>query len=463
MPDFRSLLIAALLCCIGLALPAQSAYAGATPPVDFDIIYVRQPRNGDNSNTVWPEVFHPGRIEAGADLMLLHPDGSEEVLVDCTICSVTDPFVSFDGQWVYYALFHDMTQLNSQRGDLPLLGSDILRIHVVSRVIEQLTHGEFTPNTGAGNWVETNPLNPASEFNRLGYGILNLGPTPVPGGRIAFTSNRNGFIPTKSFTNPTLQLYVMDEDGSNIEPIAPMSINSALHPTILRDGRIMFSSYESQGLRDRRLWGIWAIYPDGREWSPLISAFRKPQAFHFMTQLSNEDLIMVDYYNLNNNGFGALYRFPIQPPPGEPAFGSPFPSLNPAIDQTVGGGFSYPFKMSYTPKGMYSISPFTHGNDEAAPIGDDGSTRVGKFTQPSAAPNGDLLVVWTPGPANDLNRPTPLPYYDAGLYLVPDAATLSGPDELVLLKNDPAYNEAWPRALVPYSAVHAVQAPSELP
>jgi len=433
--------------------------------VDYDIVYVRQARFGDNVNTLWPEVFHPARIDPGADLMLLHPDGSEEILVDCEVCSVTDPFVSFDARWVYYSLFHDVSpgNLNGQRGDLPYEGADIFRIDVVTRQIEQLTHGEFTPNTGAGIWDESNPVDPPGSFNRLGYGILNLGPCPLPGGKIAFTSNRNGLTPPKGFTNPTLQLYVMDEDGANVTPIAPMSINSALHPTILRDGRIMFSSYESQGIRDRRLWGIWAIYPDGRNWSPVVSAFRQPQAFHFMTQLGNEDLVVVDYYNLNNNGFGALYRFPVSPPAGTPAFGSPFPALNPSVDQTAGGGFLSPFRMSFTPYGMHSLSPFTHGLDQAAPVGSDGSTRVGKFTHPSAAPSGDLLAVWPPGPANDLNRPTTLPYYDAGLYVLPGSNPVNSPAELVLIKNDPAYNEAWPRALVPYQAIHGVEQPAELP
>ena len=54
------------------------------------------------------------------------------------------------------------------------------------------------------------------------------------------------------------QLYVMDEDGSNVTPIAPMTISSALHPTILADGRLLFTSHEDQGLRDTRLWGIWS-------------------------------------------------------------------------------------------------------------------------------------------------------------------------------------------------------------
>ncbi len=442
---------------LALAVPAA-----AQPPVPYDVVYVRQPRYGDLDNTTWPEVFHPARAEPGADLVLLHPDGSEELLVDCTVCSVTDPFVSFDAQWVYYALFHDLTQTNPQRDELPLLGADVFRIHLASRQVEQLTHGEFTPNTGAGIWDETNPLDPPAGFNRLGYGILNLGPCPLPGGKVAFSSNRNGFTPPRSFTAPTLQLYVMDEDGANVTPIAPMTIGSALHPTILQDGRIAFSSYESQGLRDRRLWGIWTIYPDGRSWGPLVSAFKQPSAFHFMTQMGDGDLVVEDYYNLNNNGFGALYRFPAAPPPGEPPFHSAFPSENPAIDRTIGNGLFYPFQMGFTPRGMISISPLTHGDDEAAPAG-AGGVRVGKFTHPSAAPGGDLLAAWTPGPANDLDRPTPLPYYDSGLYLVPGGDPVWSPTDLVLLKNDPAYNEAWPRAVVPYAAVHGVAEPAAIP
>lgn len=447
-------LLAALL--VPAAIAAQA--------VDYDVVYVRQPRYGDATNTTWPEVFHPARLDPGADLVLLHPDGSEEVLVAGGVGGVTDPFVSFDGAWIYYSYFPDLRPqaLNPQRDHLPYQGADIYRIHVATRAIERLTFGEFTPNTGAGDFDESNPLDPGPQFDRLGYGILNLGPCPLPGGRIAFTSNRNGFWPQKGFTSPTLQLFVMDEDGSNVTPIAPMSVSSALHPTVLRDGRMLFSSHEDQGLRDRRLWGIWSIWPDGRTWAPVVSAFRDPQAFHFMTQLSDGDLVVVDYYNLNNNGFGALYRLPPSPPPGLPPFHSAFPDDNPPIAQTVGQGFSYPFTMPFTPRGLHSITPFTHGLDEAAPAG-TGGVRVGKFTHPSGAPGNDLLVAWTPGPANDLDRPTPLPYYDAGIYLAPAGALLDGPEDLVLLKNDPAYNEAWPRALVPYEAVHGVPEPVELP
>ena len=449
----------ALRCALVIVLAA--ACAGSAGAVPYNIVYVRQPRFGDNSNTTWPEVAHPASIDPGADLMLLHPDGSEELLVDGGVGAVTDPFVSFDAQWVYYAYFYDVRPqgYNSQRG-LPYDGADIFRINLQTRAIEQLTFGEFTPNTGSGHFNEADPVNPGSQYDRLGYGILNLGPAPVAGGKVAFVSNRNGFVPPHGLTNPTLQLFVMDADGGNVTQIAPMNIGSALHPTPLVDGRLLFSSLESQGLRDERMWGIWSIWPDGRHWEPVVSAFRSGQAFHFATQLSNTDLVIVDYYNLNNNGFGALYRLPVTVPPNTPRFYSAFPDDNPPIDQTVGGGFHYPFQMAFTPWGMYSISPFTEGNDEAAPVGGTG-IRVGKFTHPSGAPNNDLLVVWSPGPCNNLDRPTSVPYDDAGLYLIPGGNIVTDPSQLVLIKNDPNYNEAWPRAVVPYSAVHGVAEPAQ--
>ena len=118
--------------------------------------------------------------------------------------------------------------------------------------------------------------------------------------------------------------------------------------------------------------------------------------------------------------------------------------------------------MPFTPRGMFSISPFTHGNDEAAPVG-SGGVRVGKFTHPSAAPNNDLLVAWTPGPANDLNRPTPTPYYDSGIYVIAGGNIVNSPSQLTLIKNNPQYNEAWPRAVVSYQAVHGVPEPTLIP
>src|SRR5262249_18343893 len=53
--------------------------------IDYDIVYVRAPRfvpgrNGKPRPSAWPEIAHPTNIDPGYDLMLLHPDGKEELL-----------------------------------------------------------------------------------------------------------------------------------------------------------------------------------------------------------------------------------------------------------------------------------------------------------------------------------------------------------------------------------------------
>src|SRR4051812_1079107 len=53
----------------------------ASVKYDFDIVYVRAPRKAADGRSRWAEVGDPRTMEPGADLVLLHPDGSEEVLV----------------------------------------------------------------------------------------------------------------------------------------------------------------------------------------------------------------------------------------------------------------------------------------------------------------------------------------------------------------------------------------------
>jgi hypothetical protein len=97
---------------------------------DYDIAYVRAPRKGDRGRTMWTEIAHPALMDPGADLMLLHPDGSEERLVaGGADGSVTDPMVSFDGESVYYAHIRGLKG-TSQHGQPPFQGADIYKIHV---------------------------------------------------------------------------------------------------------------------------------------------------------------------------------------------------------------------------------------------------------------------------------------------------------------------------------------------
>src|SRR5262249_26949124 len=105
---------------------------------DYPIVSVPAPRfikgnKGKEPPPRWPGIAHPTNIDAGYDLMLLHPDGKEEVLVEGGKGSVADPYVSFDAQWVYYAHFY----LGEQGS-----GSDLYKVNVKSKKVVRLTHQE---------------------------------------------------------------------------------------------------------------------------------------------------------------------------------------------------------------------------------------------------------------------------------------------------------------------------------
>jgi hypothetical protein len=454
-----------LLAVVGLLLSGGIVATQEPAPFEYqrtyDIVYVKAPRDLMVAEP-FPEATRPYVMTAGADLVLLHPNGTETPLVECDICSVTDPMVSFDGKSVYYALMHDARpEARGLRG-IPRLGSDIYRIDLATRAITRLTHQEFTPNTGAGTWTTT-PVGSA-EFDRTQYGVLNLGPTEIAGGKIMWTSARNAMIPTKLLTLPSLQLFTADRDGQNVEAIAPMTLGSTLHPTPLRDGRVMFSTYETQGARDNRLWGLWAIWPDGRLWEPLMSAMHNPQALHFQTQTTNGNILVADYYNLNTAGFGIFFEFPLQSPsdPTGPAFHSAMLADNPQLAITAITGQRTFMKMPFSPRGVFTRTPFTLGTDHLAPFGADG-IRVGKVSQPSGAPENHVLTAYTIGPANNKDGVSHQPTYDSGIYLIPSGVTIDQRTQLVLIKNDPAFNEMWPRAVVPYREIHGVDEPMLLP
>jgi hypothetical protein len=408
---------------------------------DYPIVYVRVPRPYPKAYYGINHLNQAGLHQTnapGAELRLLHPDGRDESLVSVEAQeSITDPVVSFDGQSVYFAKFHNMTtgptasmtNLQSRKG------ADIFKIHIPTRKIIQLTHQERTPNTGAvPTGTESHPR-----------GVHNLAPCPVAGNKVVFVSDRNGYRGVREQTQPALQLFVMDDDGSNIEQIGALNLGTALHPVALTDGRVMFSSLETQGLRSDERWGIWAIHPDGTNWSPLTSALGSPpgQAVHFQTQLSDESIVVESYYQTGStDGFGTFWKFPLNPPEGQPRFG--------------------PAARRFAPQGITNLTLFAsfqdvRPNHKAEPVNND--PFFGNVTHPSAAPDNHLLAVWSPPwDAQDQSAPA----YDAGIYLLKSGKAINHPSKMFLVKNDPQYQELWPRALVPYKRIHGIAEPPAL-
>ena len=164
---------------------------------DYDIVYVRAHRAGDKIHKrYYTDFSQPVTMEPGADLMLLHPDGKEELLVAGGTGSITDPMVSFNGEWVYYVHLYNLQKANQWTPSRQ--GADIFKIHVKSRRIVRLTNQRFTPNTGAAEWSNDYRVSQQGK-SHFEYGVFNMGPCPLPGNRIIFSSNRDGFRPSKGY------------------------------------------------------------------------------------------------------------------------------------------------------------------------------------------------------------------------------------------------------------------------
>src|SRR5262249_42618834 len=370
---------------------------------DYDIVYVRAPRTAKSKDgkerlaMVWPDESEPFNMHASTDLMLLHPDGKDELLVAGAPGAIADPYVSFDAQWVYYTHYRDLTG----RG-----GADVSKVNVKTRKVVQLTHQQWTRNMAV----------PKPAKGSSPEGVYNMHPCPLPGGKVAFVSNRDGVMAPRRGGGLAMQLFVMDDDGANVEKIGHLNLGSALHPVVLKDGRIIFSSLESQGLRDRTRWGIWSIHPDGTNWNPVVSAYENHGGgiFHFQAQLSDESIVVGDYYILAMGGFGTYLTYlkvPARPSADTPAFA-------PASYQEKGFGMymgrrvvSPPFK----PYGMEVLTHFIQSHDDSSALADPKdpkSHHVGRLTQPCGAPDNHLLTVWTgatPPPGGSTSRPLGYP------------------------------------------------------
>jgi hypothetical protein len=429
---------------LNVTVPTVSSDPEIAP---VDIVYVRTPRDAAKPNLTMAEVAQPRTQAPGGDLVFRAADGTETVLVDVTAPqTVVDPMVSPDGAWVYYSLFYD--GLNPK-------GADIFKVEIATKQVVQITFQEWTPNRPG----QPRPL----------WGVFNTGPAPGPNGTLAFVSDRNGY----ESTNPgyalnalALQLTVLDEHTGDVEVIGPKNLGSALHPVWLRDGRIMYSTLESQGIRSPHLWGLWVINPDGTAWAPLASAFDwggpTANTFHFQTQVTDGRVVFESYYNVNNRGMGPLYALNPGGPPSGTEFGPAWtadprntPQRHGRQPDGKGTFFSYPF----TRLGLESLTPFVVLDDypsQTSILGDTTSPRVGKFTHPSAAPENHLLAVWSAGSVQSNDTRNPL---DLGIYLIKGTQPIAEPAAMRLVVNDPAYHEMWPRAVASWERIYGAPLP----
>src|SRR5207249_6497967 len=114
---------------------------------------------------------------------------------------------------------------------------------------------------------------------------------------------------------------------------------------------------------------------------------------HFQTQLSDESIVVENYYVPAMGGFGLYFKQPPQPPAGAPPFSPAKVKDDPkmAMMRNV-------FRMPFQPYGMEVLTRFTHNHDSPALRADPSdpkSPHSGWVTHPCGAPDNHLLTVWT--------------------------------------------------------------------
>lgn len=163
----------------------------------------------------------------GANLFVLRPprpDGQVTPLTRFTDGYVAEPEVSWDGTQILFT---------RRTADEPWW--QICRIQADGTGLVQLTHGPYH----------------------------HAGPAWLPDGRIVFGTSRSG-IRDEYHAYPCTALWVMNPDGSQMQPIAT-NIGRDNEPAILLDGRIAFSRLEVFYSRNKTELTLHAVRPDGSQ------------------------------------------------------------------------------------------------------------------------------------------------------------------------------------------------------
>jgi hypothetical protein len=543
---------------LGIAVPcllpdaplmASNAASTQAPASAVPITYVRCPRTqtpivlsgevtidgqtsireltliGADGHDVLPDVSNfLGDFSAPCDLIYRAADGSERVLYDCSsnpdtenACAAMDPAVSFDGRSIAFAVFRGRLRHSPQVSYSPRT----LDPAATNNASWPYTYPNRVLRTSSAQLHVVDVASGAVRALPQPAAVFDTGPAWLSDGRIAFTSTRLNIrranVPTSTSSKLVAQLWTMDADGRNARPSSPHALGGYEHPLQLRDGRLLFSSWQGFGTITFRkgnngpgsfgtidnFFNLYAETPDGSNtfslfgqhggsWNagPSIGGAPPHLAAHFIAQASDGRIWTADYYRENNNGLGLLYGF-MPPADGQEGWGPddagrPDGHLYMPRDWIRGARWDSNWDETARPTPVNA--PLHH------PSYSDPLAWQGKLGHPAALPGNDLLVTWGKGACstvakadvyNVLGLPIPPgsqgtgaftvakqltglgrdnPSCDAGLYRLPAVRIPSqSPADLELIVDTREWHEFMARAVVPYAALFGVEKPAVLP
>tara|TARA_R110002110_G_scaffold91264_1_gene237378 strand:- start:30223 stop:33963 length:3741 start_codon:yes stop_codon:yes gene_type:complete len=380
--------------------------------LDGGIVYTRVPRTSGPVTVakksgqkfqiahpdVWDRLPESGHMFEGfnAPGQLVHRSsgGKERVLYDCVstqqACVPLDAMVSPDASQVLFSVYRGerLARQQRERATLPnvvLYGATEAQLYVANLVTGKVTALAHTP------------------------GDFDVSPAWLPDGRIMFASTRNKtFAPVLNKASIRRQfepqLYIANPDGTSARNVSPHEVATAMHPYVLQNGRIAYSSFwlshnlayvGNNGSINwpttvDNMWMVSDIDHEGGDMTALLGAHRHAfqnsrgrtktmKALHFLGQRDNGDICVSNYYRANNLGLGDVLCWPPEP-------------------KGVEGALPH-----FLPRGLYSVADWSKSNDEPSfteakmRIGEQRAVWLGKVGYPDGTPDGQLLLSYGHG------------------------------------------------------------------
>ena len=394
--------------------------SGSCPPVGqydigTDVISATNPSAG---NSLWivtrnGDVKKLFPLPSHENVTITNPyNGDQENLIETPVGfldngSVVEPNVSEDGKRILFSYYHDVLDaIPPNQGGMSKKGADIYVMDMSAiladpNITPSLSTMPVTRVTFAG--AEMTTERDAEAMNLTTANIGNNGWGNVYLHAIEFrNSDGLNYLFASSLkrnvnsnddfghSNYNLNLYIapINADGS-MGPKRQMfyyTTTSAMSPTPLPNG----AAFSYQGsTADGRNWHIQSVDSEGR-WNTLIGYGSNPDLFHLgaycvddgsAASAAGDYFVATRYYNLNNNGFGSLYKLNLD-------------------DQ---GFNTYDLSVQWgTKPQQLNVTKITQGvpdGDKSSEIGSTG-TYTGKMTSPRCGEPMDLFFAYTPTSAN---------------------------------------------------------------
>ncbi len=341
-----------------------------------------------NNADIWDSLPNVGRMyhkfNAPGQLVLLTPEGEEQVIYDCFAeeipCVPLDPMFSLDGKKLAFSVYR-ASQIKAAWWNYVDLPNQVLGAY----------------DTEAQIYIYDIETGSMSTWEHV-KGVHDINPIWLPNGKMMFSSTDGGYwrpwlnrLTARRISEA--RLYTANQDGTNRIDITPHELAGAVHPYLLNNGMVAYSSLWGShnlifGGTNGRLngfstaennWSIATMTPDGMDTTTILGGHKPSfksaagarktfKALHFIGQLENGDLATVNYYRINNLGLGDISVMPLQPRGVE----------GPAPD--------------FLPSGFYDLATWSNSADNEPKKDTEGYYLQEKIGYPEGTPDGQLLL-----------------------------------------------------------------------